>query len=169
MKPTGKRSYLTLEEPFLQQDKLPDSSIWTICRLFPAECSHYPVCVTHNQLAASITICRWCKFCSLIHNDKVQKAYNKEGAFTNVADEDDFGIGRDMLSKQGLLVIKWHEFMLTGGIDFICIDCTQVKEVKPPLSTNSDHKVLAKQNKTDKHNDLTIHIAKIFMFCLCNL
>lgn len=74
-----------------------------------------------------------------------------------------------MLSKQGLLVIKWREFMLTGGIDFICIDCTQVKEVKPPLSTNSDHKVLAKQNKTDKHNDLTIHIIKIFMFFLCNL
>lgn len=34
--------------------------------------------------------------------------------FTDVADEDDFGVGRNVLGEQGLLVLGQREFVLTG-------------------------------------------------------
>lgn len=62
-----------------------------------------------------------------------------------------------MLGEEGLLVIKQHEFMLTGWICFICGGSCQVKEVKPALCTNSYHKVLSNREKKQRHTQCREH------------
>lgn len=38
---------------------------------------------------------------------------------TNITDEDDFGVSRNVLGEERLLVVQRLKFMLTGGIGFI--------------------------------------------------
>lgn len=112
--------HLPLQKPLLQQDQLPRSNIRPVGRLVPAECSHYTVCVADNQLTAAVTIYH-------AHTD----THIRDGAmrttedlhlvsgsaaagFTDVTDEDDFGVGRNVLGEQWLLVLGQRKFVLTG-------------------------------------------------------
>lgn len=149
--------YLPLQQPFLQQDQLSGPHIWTVWRLLPAKSSHHSVRVAHHQLTAPITVYRT-DMHTMRSNSQDQYTrwtYSSEKAkwgFTDITDQDDFGVGRDVLGEKRLLVFRGCEFMLTGWIWFTRRGSCQVKEVKPALGSNSDHKVLS--NGTKKKNTL---------------
>lgn len=70
-----------------------------------------------------------------------------EPGFTDVTNEDDFGVGGNMLGEKGLLVVRQHEFMLTGWVCFSWRGSCQIKEVKPAFCSNSNHKILSKRGR----------------------
>lgn len=88
-----------------------------------------------------------------------------EAGFTNITDEEDLSVGRNMLGEEGLLVISWWEFMLTGWIWFIRGGGCEVKELKPSLCSNSYYKVLLNQEKKVRHK--VRNIIKISETCCC--
>lgn len=81
-----------------------------------------------------------------------------EQTFTDITDEDDFGVGGDVLCEEGSLVFKGQELMLTGRICFARSGGCQVKEVKPALCTHSNHQVLTNNTHTQcwEHHHLNI-------------
>lgn len=48
---------LSLQQPLLQENQLTGSPIRAVGRFLPAERSDHPVCVSHHQLTASVSIC----------------------------------------------------------------------------------------------------------------
>lgn len=62
---------------------------------------------------------------------------------TNITDEDDFGVSRNVLGEERLLVVQRLKFMLTGGIGFIWCSSRQVEEVEPAFCSHSYYKVLS--------------------------
>lgn len=145
--------YLPLQQPFLQQDQLSGPHIWTVWRLLPAKSSHHSVRVAHHQLTAPITVYRT-DMHTMRSNSQDQytrwtsSSEKAKWGFTDITDQDDFGVGRDVLGEKRLLVFRGCEFMLTGWIWFTRCGSCQVKEVKPALGSNSDHKVLSNGTKT---------------------
>lgn len=71
------------------------------------------------------------------------------GLITDITDEDDLGVGGDVLGEKGLLVIGARGLMLTGRVRFT--RSGQVEEVKPALGTDRHHKVLS--NKRWGHHE----------------
>lgn len=61
---------------------------------------------------------------------------------TNIAYQNDFGVGRNMLGEEGPLVIKRKELMLARGLRLVWVGSCQIEEVKPALCTHSNDQVL---------------------------
>lgn len=61
---------------------------------------------------------------------------------TDVADEDDFGVGRDVLGEERPLLVTRQELVLAGGVRFTGRGGGQVEQVKPSFRAHGDHQVL---------------------------
>ena len=61
---------------------------------------------------------------------------------TDVADEDDFSVGRDMLGETGLLLIPEETLVLAGGVSPLPPHRRQVEGMEPALCPHCHYKVL---------------------------
>ena len=61
---------------------------------------------------------------------------------TDVADEEDLGVGGDVLCEAGFLVVEAQGLVLADGVGFPRGGGGHVEQVEPALGTDRDHKVL---------------------------
>lgn len=65
---------------------------------------------------------------------------------TDVADEHDFSVGRDVLGKTRLLVVPKQPLGLAGGLGFGCIG-GNIEQVEPTFCTYGHHEVLRQRTR----------------------
>lgn len=88
---------------------------------------------------------------------------------TNITDEDDFGVSRNVLGEERLLVVQRLKFMLTGGIGFIWSSSRQVEEVEPAFCSHSYYKVLSEAENEKKTHFLGFIFCVVLMLGCCFL
>lgn len=93
----------------------------------------------------------------------------RDADFTDITDEDDFGVCRNMLGEEGLLVVGHCEFMLAGWIGLASGGRRQVEEVKPALCAHGHHVILWNMKKTHTHRMLRQSLQITCMVRCCRL